>query len=149
MYSNRYRPSPLHAHSLIHSIYHTLDPCPNLAAIGSGRSKKFHFGGPLYTSTHSTCSSPSTRYSSLSSSHHWEMLRYGWLMRCPRLSLHAGATEFVASRECMSTEALQVLVPLAPSLALCLLFLSSTQFTESISASKYPRGYAAYRSRRC
>ena len=65
----------------------------------------------------------------------------------PLVSLHAGATEFVASRECMTTEALQALVPLAPSLALCLLFLSSTQFTESISASKYPRGYAAYRSR--
>ena len=65
----------------------------------------------------------------------------------PLVSLHAGATEFVASRECMSTEALKTLVPLAPSLALCLLFLSSTQFTESISASKYPRGYAAYRSR--
>ncbi|KAH9178401.1 DUF1295-domain-containing protein [Lactarius sanguifluus] len=39
------------------------------------------------------------------------------------------------------------LVPLAPSLALCLLFLSSTRFTETISASKYPRGYAAYRAR--
>ena len=65
----------------------------------------------------------------------------------PLVSLHAGATEFVASHECMSTEALKALVPLAPSLALCLLFLSSTQFTESISASKYPRGYAGYRSR--
>ena len=39
------------------------------------------------------------------------------------------------------------LVLLSPSLTLCLLFISSTRFTESISASKYPRGYAAYRSR--
>ncbi|KAI0296274.1 hypothetical protein BC826DRAFT_1006200, partial [Russula brevipes] len=37
--------------------------------------------------------------------------------------------------------------PLSPSLALCLLFLSSTRFIESISASKYPRGYATYRAR--
>ena len=51
------------------------------------------------------------------------------------------------AREYTLVEALQCLVPLAPSLALCLLFLSSTRFSESISASKYPRGYAAYRSR--
>jgi hypothetical protein len=38
-------------------------------------------------------------------------------------------------------------VPISPSLALCLLFISSTRFTESISVSKYPRGYAAYRTR--
>jgi steroid 5-alpha reductase family enzyme len=44
-------------------------------------------------------------------------------------------------------DALRTLVPLSPALALCLLFLSSTRFTESISARKYPRGYAAYRSR--
>jgi steroid 5-alpha reductase family enzyme len=44
-------------------------------------------------------------------------------------------------------DALCSLVPLSPSLALCLLFVSSTRFTESISASKYPRGYAAYRTR--
>ena len=44
-------------------------------------------------------------------------------------------------------DALRTLVPLSPSLALCLLFLSSTRFTESISENKYPRGYAAYRSR--
>jgi hypothetical protein len=44
-------------------------------------------------------------------------------------------------------DALYTLVPVSPSLALCLLFFSSTRFTESISASKYPRGYAAYRSR--
>jgi hypothetical protein len=44
-------------------------------------------------------------------------------------------------------DALRTLVPLSPSLALCLHFMVSTSFTESISASKYPRGYAAYRSR--
>ena len=44
-------------------------------------------------------------------------------------------------------DTLRTLVPLSPSLALCLLFISSTRFTESISADKYPRGYAAYRSR--
>jgi len=38
-------------------------------------------------------------------------------------------------------------MPILPSLSLCLLFVSSTRFTESISESKYPRGYAAYRSR--
>jgi hypothetical protein len=38
-------------------------------------------------------------------------------------------------------------MPISPSLALCLLFLGSTTFTESISVGKYPRGYAAYRSR--
>ena len=43
--------------------------------------------------------------------------------------------------------ALCTLVPLSPALALCLLFLSSTRFTESIAAGKYPRGYTAYRSR--
>jgi hypothetical protein len=45
------------------------------------------------------------------------------------------------------TNALHTLMPLSPSLALCLLFISSTRFTESISESKYPRGYAAYRLR--
>ncbi|KAI0297253.1 hypothetical protein B0F90DRAFT_1575165, partial [Multifurca ochricompacta] len=44
-------------------------------------------------------------------------------------------------------DAFYALAPLAPSLALCLLFFSSTLFTESISMSKYPRGYAAYRTR--
>jgi hypothetical protein len=50
----------------------------------------------------------------------------------------------------MLADALRSLVPLSPSLALCLLFkffISSTRFTESISASKYPRGYVAYHSR--
>jgi hypothetical protein len=44
-------------------------------------------------------------------------------------------------------DALCNLMPISPSLALCLLFLGSTTFTESISVGKYPRGYAAYRSR--
>ena len=39
------------------------------------------------------------------------------------------------------------LVPLAPALVLCSLFFSSTLFTESISASKYPKGYGAYQQR--
>ncbi|KAI5122542.1 hypothetical protein M0805_005269 [Coniferiporia weirii] len=39
------------------------------------------------------------------------------------------------------------LVSLIPPLALCLLFFSSTLFTESISESKYPVAYRAYRSR--
>ena len=39
------------------------------------------------------------------------------------------------------------LVPLTPALVLCTLFFSSTLFTESISASKYPKGYAAYQQR--
>jgi len=37
--------------------------------------------------------------------------------------------------------------PLAPALVLCILFFSSTIFTESISLSKYPEAYSAYRSR--
>ncbi|KAI0073665.1 DUF1295-domain-containing protein [Panus rudis PR-1116 ss-1] len=37
--------------------------------------------------------------------------------------------------------------PLAPALVLCTLFFSSTLFTESISRSKYPEGYAAYQQR--
>lgn len=41
----------------------------------------------------------------------------------------------------------RALIPLVPSLALCMLFVSSTRFTESISLSKYPVGYAAYRRR--
>lgn len=36
--------------------------------------------------------------------------------------------------------------PLVPALALSVLFISSTFFTESISAAKYPE-YSAYRSR--
>ena len=34
-----------------------------------------------------------------------------------------------------------------PSLVLCSLFFSSTLFTESISLSKYPEAYKAYRKR--
>lgn len=37
--------------------------------------------------------------------------------------------------------------PLAPSLVLCILFYSSTRFTESISLSKYPKAYSAYQAR--
>ncbi|KAI6107932.1 hypothetical protein F5141DRAFT_1119462 [Pisolithus sp. B1] len=40
-----------------------------------------------------------------------------------------------------------VVVRLAPCLLLCLLFFSSTKFTESISLSKYPVAYAAYQQR--
>ena len=75
------------------------------------------------------------------------MISQGVLNLIPLLSLRTDAAEFVPARDWTFTEALQTLVPLAPSLALCLLFLSSTRFTESISVSKYPRGYAAYRTR--
>ncbi|KAI0709914.1 DUF1295-domain-containing protein [Earliella scabrosa] len=37
--------------------------------------------------------------------------------------------------------------PLLPSIVICSLFFSSTIFTESISASKYPEAYAAYQKR--
>lgn len=37
--------------------------------------------------------------------------------------------------------------PLVPPLSLCVLFASSTHLTEAISASKYPRAYAAYQQR--
>jgi len=57
------------------------------------------------------------------------------------------ALPLVPAHEGTVADALRVLMPLSPSLALCLLFLSSTRFTEFISESKYPRGYAAYRSR--
>jgi hypothetical protein len=57
------------------------------------------------------------------------------------------APALVPVHESTIADALRVLVPLSPSLALCLLFVSSTCFTESISATKYPRGYAAYRTR--
>ena len=36
---------------------------------------------------------------------------------------------------------------LIPALALCALFFSSTLFTESISESKYPTAYSAYKRR--
>jgi hypothetical protein len=57
------------------------------------------------------------------------------------------ALPLVSAHNTTVADALRALVPLSPSLALCLLFISSTCFTESISKSKYPRGYAAYRSR--
>jgi hypothetical protein len=37
--------------------------------------------------------------------------------------------------------------PLIPALSLCLLFFSSTRFSESISKKKYPKAYSAYQSR--
>ncbi|KAI6025004.1 hypothetical protein PISMIDRAFT_673193 [Pisolithus microcarpus 441] len=46
-----------------------------------------------------------------------------------------------------SSASLGVVVRLAPCLLLCLLFFSSTKFTESISLSKYPVAYAAYQQR--
>ena len=64
----------------------------------------------------------------------------------PLLSL-PGAPALVSAHERPLSEALCDLVWISPSLALCLLFISSTRFTESISVSKYPRGYAAYRTR--
>ncbi|KAI9512970.1 DUF1295-domain-containing protein [Russula earlei] len=64
----------------------------------------------------------------------------------PLLSLR-DAPPLVPAHESTLADALRALVPLSPSLALCLLFVSSTRFTESISESKYPRGYAAYRAR--
>ena len=45
------------------------------------------------------------------------------------------------------SSALYALAPLAPALALCVLFVSSTGFTEAISLSKYPEAYGAYRKR--
>ena len=64
----------------------------------------------------------------------------------PLLSL-PGAPLLVPAHEGTLADALHALMLLSPSLALCLLFVSSTRFTESISVSKYPRGYTAYRSR--
>ncbi|KAJ3805117.1 DUF1295-domain-containing protein [Lentinula aff. lateritia] len=42
---------------------------------------------------------------------------------------------------------LTTLIPFLPAVALSLLFLSSTAYTEAISASKYPRPYSAYQKR--
>jgi hypothetical protein len=53
----------------------------------------------------------------------------------------------ISGHQISFADALRNLMPISPSLALCLLFISSTRFTESISRRKYPRGYAAYRSR--
>ncbi|KAH8991353.1 DUF1295-domain-containing protein [Lactarius hatsudake] len=72
---------------------------------------------------------------------------WGVLNLIPLLSLSGDVAAHVPARDSTFVDALKSLVPLAPSLALCLLFLSSTRFTESISANKYPRGYAAYRAR--
>jgi hypothetical protein len=70
----------------------------------------------------------------------------GVLNLVPLISL-PGAPSLVPEHKSTLVDALCELVPIAPSLALCLLFVSSTCFTESISASKYPQGYAAYRAR--
>ncbi|KAI0312055.1 DUF1295-domain-containing protein [Amylostereum chailletii] len=43
--------------------------------------------------------------------------------------------------------AIRTIIMLLPCISLCTLFVSSTAFTESISLSKYPEGYAAYRRR--
>jgi len=71
---------------------------------------------------------------------------WGVLNLIPILALPS-ATAMVPPHKSTLADALRTLVPLSPSLALCLLFISSTRFTESISAGKYPRGYTAYRSR--
>ncbi|KAF7789714.1 hypothetical protein EIP86_000660 [Pleurotus ostreatoroseus] len=47
----------------------------------------------------------------------------------------------------LSTSSITPIWPLAPALVLCSLFYSSTLFTESISLSKYPKGYRAYQQR--
>ncbi|KAH9958590.1 DUF1295-domain-containing protein [Russula dissimulans] len=71
---------------------------------------------------------------------------WGVLNLIPLLSL-PDAPPLVPTDKSSLVETLRALVPLSPSLALCMLFLGSTTFTESISESKYPRGYAAYRAR--
>jgi steroid 5-alpha reductase family enzyme len=72
----------------------------------------------------------------------------GVLNLFPILALRLpGAPASVSPDKRMLIEVLRALFVLSPSLGLCLLFIGSTIFTESISASKYPRGYAAYRSR--
>ncbi|KIK78764.1 hypothetical protein PAXRUDRAFT_834456 [Paxillus rubicundulus Ve08.2h10] len=47
----------------------------------------------------------------------------------------------------VTSTSLTSLAPLLPCLVLCTLFFSSTQFTESISLSKYPVAYRAYQQR--
>ncbi|KZT06025.1 DUF1295-domain-containing protein [Laetiporus sulphureus 93-53] len=47
----------------------------------------------------------------------------------------------------LPTTSMTPLWPLTPALVLCILFFSSTRFTESISLSKYPEAYSAYRER--
>lgn len=73
-------------------------------------------------------------------------IQQGVLNLIPILPL-PNAPALVTPHKTTLVDALRTLVPLSPSLALCLLFISSTRFTESISAGKYPRGYTAYRSR--
>ncbi|KAH9038602.1 DUF1295-domain-containing protein [Lactarius hengduanensis] len=72
---------------------------------------------------------------------------WGVLNLMPILSLPSGALVLFPAGDSMLADALQSLVPLAPSLTLCLFFLFLTLFTESISARKYPWGYAAYSAR--
>ncbi|CCL98384.1 uncharacterized protein FIBRA_00379 [Fibroporia radiculosa] len=47
----------------------------------------------------------------------------------------------------LSSTSMTPLWSLMPALVLCSLFFSSTRFTESISLSKYPEAYSAYRQR--
>ena len=65
----------------------------------------------------------------------------------PLVSLPGGALALIPARDSTLVDALHSLVPLAPSLVLCLFIFSLTCFAESISARKYPRGYAAYCAR--
>jgi hypothetical protein len=57
-------------------------------------------------------------------------------VRLPRVEARDGRRTRALARRTLSS-----------SLAICLLFLSSMRFIESISASKYPRGYATYHAR--
>ena len=77
---------------------------------------------------------------------HISKKKQGVLNLIPLIALPNTAT-LVPPQKGILADARSTLVLLSPSLTLCLLFISSTRFTESISASKYPRGYAAYRSR--
>jgi len=63
----------------------------------------------------------------------------------PLLSL-PGSLLLVPAHEGTLADTLHALIPLSPSLALCLLFVSSMCFTESILVSKYPQGYTTYHS---
>ncbi|KAH8991352.1 DUF1295-domain-containing protein [Lactarius hatsudake] len=76
-----------------------------------------------------------------------EQAFWGVLNLMPILSLPSDALVLFPSGDSMLADALQPLVPLAPSLTLCLFFLFLTLFAESISAGEYPWGYAAYSAR--
>ncbi|KAH9178402.1 DUF1295-domain-containing protein [Lactarius sanguifluus] len=76
-----------------------------------------------------------------------EQAFWGVLNLMPILSLPSGALVLFPAGDSMLADALQSLVPLAPSLTLCVFFLFLTLFTESISAGEYPWGYAAYSAR--